>query len=464
MQPKITLSALAMVILAMVIIANPFSSLSVLAFLALAFIVVYKIFGEYAILILLLVRPTIDVWRDVVLFSYQNFSININAALAILLLVWSVWFLGKNLQYLKEVPYKKWWLAFLLWCVITLFWSFDKSSTIIETIKAMDLYALFATTFVLAKKYPKKYPELLHWTLFGSAVVPIIIGIYQFISKTGMTIDDVPNRIYGTFVHPNIMATFALLIFMAIVNRFLHLQRGRPIFKLPKSTMNTIFVQKKYYLIFASIILIVVIGITYTRIAWIGLALFLIILGILYRPRLLAEISVIAILGYITFFPINNFLIDSFNINLQSNSLISRLTTRNKGADSIQWRLDVANKILPLYWEHPIIGYGYGSFAKVWDENKPIQNIWDNTSEAHNDYLKVLFETGVIGAVLFLLIFAIMLIRQIRYALKNGWINIVFISSVLVYLALSLSDNMLHHTPVIWWLWTMWGYWSAENM
>ncbi len=167
------------------------------------------------------------------------------------------------------------------------------------------------------------------------------------------------------------------------------------------------------------------------------------------------------ILFFTMFYPLDNYLITNYNFNLQSINLISRLTTRNEDSDSVKWRTDLANKVLPLFAKKPVLGYGYGSFPKVWDDNKDITNIWDNTSEAHNDYIKVAFESGIIGLILFLGIFINLFYNQISFATKNRWMNIAFIASIAIYLVLSLSDNMLHHTPMIWWLWAVWGWWSA---
>ena len=451
------------VLLALIVLINPITNINILAFLALVFLLLHAVFKEYTILILLAIRPAIDQWRDLTLVSYQNFNININAALAIILLCWAVMFIFQNAEYWKKIPLKFWWLTFVAWCALSLIWSFDRSSTVIETIKALDLFALFGVSFILHSKYQEKYAYWLHTTLFAAAIVPIIMALVQLFTRAGIDIDGIPNRIYGTFAHPNIMATFALLIFMAITDRYLLHIHNRPLFQAENSWLNKIFVQRSHVLIGTLFLLAIVVAFTYTRIAWVGLALFLIVLGVIYWPKLLIKIAIGVGVFYLLFYPLNNFLIDQFNVNLQTNSLVSRLTTRNQEADSIQWRADVANKVLPLYWEHPIIGYGYGAFAKVWDDNKPIHNIWDNTSEAHNDYLKVGFETGIIGLILFVGIYWTLFLKQVRIGWKNGWINIVFISSILVYLALSVSDNMLHHTPVIWWIWAMWGFWSSKT-
>ncbi len=218
--------------------------------------------------------------------------------------------------------------------------------------------------------------------------------------------------------------------------------------------------QLKLALIFLGII----IALTYTRIAWIGLGIFGFIIAAVFYRRLFIVFAVGIALFYILFYPLNNWLKAQYNFNLQSVGIIARLTTNNPEADSIKWRADVANKVIPLIEHRPLLGYGNGSFSKVWEYEKGVANIWDNTSEAHNDYLKVTFETGLVGIILFLSIFASLIYRQLKIAQKKSWTNIVFIASIAVYLVMSLSDNMLHHTPVIWWWWSIWGLWAGERL
>lgn len=443
---RFSLSAILVILLALFTMVNPYTSLDMLAFLVIVFILLQKIFGEYFILILLAARPALDYWRDFSLFSFRTFDFNINAALSALLFLWSIFFFWKNREFLKKIPAAAPWILFILWCAFTIIYSFDVSSTIRETMKAANLFALFGISCILAAKDREGFKKKTYFALIAAAVIPLALALYQLFAKTGLNIDGVPNRIYGTFAHPNILSTFALLMLMVLIYETIS-KKGKP------GAGNVII----------GIFLLAIIALTYTRIAWIGTALFLTLIGLIfYRKIVLYALAGVA-LFYLIFYPLNAFIIENFNFNLQSYSLIARLTSRNEEADSITWRADVANKVMPLFWQRPLQGYGYGSFAKVWEDNKGVKNIWDNTSEAHNDYLKVGFEAGIIGLGLYLLIFASLIYRQIKYGLKNHWINIVFISSLLVYLVLSASDNMLHHTPVIWWMWAMWGVWSAEK-
>ena len=95
--------------------------------------------------------------------------------------------------------------------------------------------------------------------------------------------------------------------------------------------------------------------------------------------------------------------------------------------------------------------------------NKGVENLFDNTSEAHNDYLKIAFESGLIGLFFYLSIFFTLMYHEFKNLLQGHWIHFSFLLSLLVYLLMSVSDNMLHHTPVIWWLWAVWGYWAATK-
>lgn len=441
-------------------IFNPTTGGDILAFLAIVIVVLYKLFGDYALLTLLLARPTMDHWRDYVIFSYNAIHINLNAAVSLLLLLWSIIFFYKHWAEFKKIPLLTIWVPFILWCAISFVWSYDKMTTITETLKAANLFALFGMAYILRQKHGEFFDKTFFWLFISGSVAPFALAIYQFITKSGMDIDGTPNRIYGTFAHPNILATFSLLLFVFLFHKYYnYLQHATRLIKFKPN----IFKESKAELyILAMLFLATVIALTYTRIAWIGLTIFILAVGLRYARRQTVIFTASVLLLYGLFFPINYWLQTNLDINLQQNHLIARLTSRNMEADSISWRADLFNKVIPFWSKHPLVGYGYGSFAKVWDDNKGVDNIWDSTSEAHNDYLKVGFEAGLVGLALYCTIFLSLIYREIKFGQKNHWTNFVFIVSIFVYLTLSASDNMLHHTPVIWWWWAVWGYWSAK--
>ncbi len=465
---RFSLSSLLVIFLAVFTILNQSNGLDILALLIIAGIILQKLFGEYFILILMAIRPTLDYWRDYNLFSFRSFDFNTNAALSIFLLAWSVYFFVKNSRYFKDVPTRIAWLAFIAWCSITAIYSYDLVSTIRETIKAANLFSLFGICYIMYIKDGPQFKKEFMKALIAGASIPLLVGVYQFFTKTGLDIDGIANRIYGTFAHPNILATYALLLLMVVVNElFINKDTASesPLVPILENRGSRLTVGRQSTGrdgLAVGLFLLTIIALTYTRIAWLGAGVLFIIIGLVYYRKILFYTLTGVALFYVAFYPVNDYLKSSYNFNLQSFSLISRLTARNEDSDSIKWRTDVASRVLPLFKKKILFGYGYGSFPRVWDDNKDIGNIWDTTSEAHDDYIKVAFESGIIGLILFLSIFLSLLYMQISFGVKNRWTNIVFIASIAIYLVLSLSDNMLHHTPMIWWLWAVWGVWMAE--
>lgn len=438
-------------LLGIFILINPVPALDIAALVAAAGILTDWVFGDYAILALLAVRPAIDHWRDVVLLTYQSINININALLSLGTALFAGIFLFRNRKLLKKIPLKWTWLIFLGIALISVAYSHSPGETATEFIKAMALAGIFGMSYLLARHEGENYRTKLFGTFAFAAAIPIVLGLVQFITGTGLMIDGVPNRIYGTFAHPNILATFAVLTFIVMVEAW---EFRRPSWAEGHPVAANIL----------ALATLLALAFTYTRIAWLSWLTFVLIIGFLRARWLTLRLTVVVTVLYLLFFPINAILESQFNTSLKKNPLIARITERSEDSDSISWRVDVYNKVVPLIVRRPLFGYGYGTFASVWDNYKGVKNIWDNTSEAHNDYLKLALEIGIAGLAAFLALFIGMFRRAWAYGKKHHFKNAVFIASIPVYLVLSLSDNMLHHTPVIWWLWALWGMWLAEEV
>lgn len=445
MPIKIPFSFLFSALLIFFIIINPIASLDLAAFLLIFFFIIQKLAGDYTLLFLLAARPSIDYWRETVLTDVYGVNINLNAAFSLLLAVYGAYFLIKNKEYLKKIPAIIPWILFLSWSSFTFIYSFDKPATVTEIIRTLDLFILFMAGYVLKNKN-KDFLRRTLPVLVASSLLPFLLAVYQLATGQGMTIDDVFNRIYGTFAHPNVLASYTLLLIIIFSD-----------YLLTKKDLH-----KKYHdhLTAGIIFLFFILLSTYTRMGWLALAVFTIPVLLKYEKKWLIYGGLGIVIFYSLFFPINSLLRDKTQIDLQDNQLVARLTSRNTDADSIEWRTTLYERVLPIYYERPILGYGYGSFVKVWNQSKDIFNLWDNTSEAHNDYLKIVFETGVIGLIFYLSIFVALLYHQIKYGIKHKWTNIVFIAGIVAYMIFSVSDNMLRHTPTLWWMWFYWGMWS----
>lgn len=426
------------------------AGVSILLLLLIGFIVAQYFLKEKTILIFLGLRPLVDFWRDVPLVEIYRTKINVNSALAIMLLLWVIWLLYKYRHKILSTPLIYALTVFSGLILASIFYSFYPTTSLTESLKFLDVALLFITAYILVKNNVVNEKEIIY-TVYLSAIIPITVGVYQFLGGFGVTTFDVQGRVFGTFAHPNIFAFY--LLFLLLIH-WLY------------SSLSPLQFWKKYptlkIVTYATLIILLIF--TYTRAAWVGLAIFFLIVGILrYRKALIITFITVGLL-FAIFFPLNAILIDNFNINLQSNTLVGRLTSRSEDADSIAWRQSLITESVPLIREKILWGYGYGTFPLIWEANRDNTHLYDDSAEAHNDYLRLALEVGIIG----LIIYVLLLIRLFVLAIKpvhhesNQPKHLFFFASIIVFFALSITDNMLHHTPVMWWLWTIWGMWAAD--
>lgn len=400
--------------------------------------------SEKMLLVFLSLRPALDYWRDIVIWQYKNTVLNLNAALAIIFIIWAIFILAKHWPLVKteKIPLKLLLPVLLLLMITSAFYSISKFTTVSETIKFLALALFFFVSYVLIKQQKISKQELII-AIFASAVIPIIFGLAQLLTGSGIATFGLHGRIYGTFAHPNVFAFFLLTL----------------IFLLSEQSIfsPTAFWQNRRLLrnfIFCALIILLLF--TYTRAAWIGLIVFLLAIGIARSRCLLYALIAGLALFYLIFYPLNRWLIANYQYSLRTLPLIERLTSRDEDSDSIAWRLSLIQETAPIIRQRPFLGHGYGTFPLVWEANRGIQHFWDDSAEAHNDYLRLLLELGAIGLTLYL----ITLSRLFFISAKKY--KLILPAWIIVFAIISLSDNMLHHTPVVWMTFSYWAALLAE--
>ncbi len=82
-------------------------------------------------------------------------------------------------------------------------------------------------------------------------------------------------------------------------------------------------------------------------------------------------------------------------------------------------RIDLWRDMLPMFPHFPVLGSGWNAFGTAY---APYQTLWrsDFIGEAHNDYLQVLFDAGLVGAILFAFIFVRTLLAAARAARRTA--------------------------------------------
>ncbi len=436
------------VVAAVAVLASPSATIDLAILGTLSLLIAYQLLGEKMLLVFLVIRPTLDAWRNLSFGSVLGASLNINAGMAVALTIWSLLTLHKHRRELSHVPYR-WHLGVItIFMFVSTLYSAAPGETLIESLKFFNLISLFAIGFVFVRKRIVSIKEIL--TIIAvSAVIPLALALWQLVTGTGITTFEVSGRIHGTFAHPNVLAFFILSLII------LHTETA---YITPSKWWSS---RPTWHAHAALIGLIILMLFTYTRITVIGLAVIFLTLGALRFRRLLAWGVALAVTIILLAIPTNTLLQDYANTDLREFPIVNRLTTRSDDADSVAWRIEVLQGTLPLFRTKPLLGWGYPSFETVWDETRGVDRIFDDSAEAHNDYLRIAVELGLVGLGLYLLWLARLLwsASMLAFAGKKAKRKHAYhiLAWVLAFGVMSLSDNMLHHTPVMWLTFTYWG-------
>lgn len=430
------------------ILINPLTSLDLVLIMIALLYFGHLFLKEKLLLLFLALRPALDFFRDTSLASLGGVDINVNAAFSFLIILWGGYMFLTHIPKSYRIPGIK--VACLL--LILMFGSVATSivplTTLLESIKFMVLIILFVLGFIFIGKKYITLRELTLSIILGS-IIPIGFGLFQLLFGQGITTFDIRDRIFGTFAHPNVFAFFIVsLLFIHIHYAYIDPQYR--------------WVEKKMLAHATTLFLIILLASTFTRGAWVGLFVFLVIIGLAKFRKFLGIFAIAMIALYVVLPPFNQILAKYTNINLERIQLVQRLTTRDEEADSISWRLGLISESIPIFRARPIYGFGYGTFPQVWENNQGPAHTQDDSAESHNDYLRIAIELGALGLGVYLLYLWLLVWSAGKFYLDQVWmgthvLSIHLLGWIIAFGVMSLSDNMLHHTPVMWMTWVWWG-------
>jgi len=222
--------------------------------------------------------------------------------------------------------------------------------------------------------------RLLVYGLLGSSVVVVMYGFYQYFFAIDISsflwvdksqFPELKTRVFSTLGNPNLLAGFLLVIISLSFS--LSLYENRPNIKTCLATLT----------IAAGLCLIM----TYSRGVWLSLLATLFIYGKFYDKRIfLTAIPVLAIVVF------------------SDGEILTRATSIINPVDSSSaLRLAMWDSTLHMIREQPILGIGWGSYWLVYPNyDYFIKNESVIIYHAHNMYLHLAAETGILGLTAFL--------------------------------------------------------------
>jgi O-antigen ligase len=319
-------------------------------------------------------------------------------------------------------------LLFLVAEIFSLLIAVDKISALRGLMMTGSFLAIYMIIVYVFRSPQKLY--LLRSAIVFSTIIPLLMGIYQVLTDTGNTvISPGLNRIMGTLFHPSALGMYLVVIWPLIILQITS----------TKSRNQRIL----YW--FLLLVVTLMIGLTFTRIAWIGLAISIIGTTFIYRKFKLG-------LAFLLIFLLTGVFFSSVIIDRFGDAIIlsgSRLSFTPFG--SVAWRIEQWKLALELWAKHPIFGVGLWNF--------PLYDRWQSTP--HNEFLRIGAELGTFGFVSYIILlttilgwFTMMYLRKPTHSYTAKGVGTVILV-ILNYILFSTTDNPLGLPEVSWYVWAI---------
>lgn len=346
-----------------------------------------------------------------------NQSINLLGILGLMLILIFYLKLNDFLQLEKEHWHKGLIypiFLFSLYLILTIPLSISPTTSIRGLIRILSAFSFYLLAYFIIVS--NKNAEKNIFQIITAIFIPLLIyGIIEYFTKfnlfhrrsiaivmqEGMQVITSFDRIRTSFVGPSHYA-FALLIFLPwyLFNFFV------------TRKASSYFYGLILFLFFINLIL------TFTRIAWIAIAIQGILFFFLFRPKKILRYALP--LGIILLF--------------MSKQIVTRALTIDS---SVSGRFELFQYGLNTFRANPVFGSGIETF------------LFSYKIAAHGDYMRILAETGFLGGVGYL----VLLLTNLIFAIKNfKESNIAKLSflTIIGFMIFSFTDNALALSHTFW--------------
>jgi putative inorganic carbon (HCO3(-)) transporter len=307
---------------------------------------------DVGLMILVLTRPSLDLWADRSLATVVGLRVNVASLTAVTLILVGGVYMAERWGTVRRSPVILPFVLFVAIAGVSMVVG-PSGGAVYEWLRLLSLFVLYGVCYVVIRTLGNARRFAL--VVLASAAVPVGVGVYQTMEGGTRVIAEF-GRATGTFLHPVPFGIFlGLLISFATPLLF---SRALPlVFRLA-----------------APLALVALVG-TYTRTAWIGALVGLLLVGIQrHRSLLLLAPVTVAVIA----FAVPSTVTRSSDVSDDPSSL-------GGAGSSIDARFTQWDVNLPKIQRNPVVGQGLKAIAE------------NQGALVHNDYLRAAVETGVFG-------------------------------------------------------------------
>ncbi|HET7428251.1 MAG TPA: O-antigen ligase family protein [Gaiellales bacterium] len=370
---------------------------------------------EAGVLLLVLTRPSLDVFADRSLASFHGLQLNPASVLAVLVIAIGVPYMVEAWPRLRTAPAILPYLLFAAVAAPGILVAPSTGGAVTEWLRLCAVLVTYALAYLAADR-PAAVARLLA-AIVVSALIPAAVGVGQWANGTTHTIGDV-NRATGTFLQPDPYGIYLAVATLAALTMVL---ASRGIWRWCAAIV----------MIAAAAALVV----SYTRTGWVMVVLGAIVLGLVrYRPLLLI---VPLMVGAALLLP---------GVQSRVQSVNQTQEIQYGTGNSFQSRVSLWEQNLPKAQQKPLTGLGLGAIVEQ----------SDTQSHVHSDYVRAAVETGLFGflAFVWLLLGALVgCLAALRWAARSRSVPLqaaalAGIAGSAAYLLASGDSNLMTQSAV----------------
>ncbi len=321
--------------------------------------------------------------------------------------------------------------ALLLLYAFSLFYTDSLSGGIRFLVRIACPFGFYC--IVLGETKNAKDIRMLTSAILVSSFFPLAAGLYQLFSGGGFADPVGLTRLNSVFPHPLPFSYYlVMLIFIMLFYTFLSpSQRGRAVF------------------FSAALIAALLLLFTYSRAAWTAGVLAMALFGWLCRrkAKISLAFSAAVLLAALLISPVR-----------ERTASIFAWTDGARGGpgheNSVLWRGEARSALIEGIPEAALTGHGAGS------SQIPIERRLGEPISPHNDYLLILYESGIFGLFLFLAFIALLAARAVRAANRpaaglGAESAALCAAAIMIFAVICTVDGFLEQASVSLYYWAL---------
>jgi O-antigen ligase len=294
------------------------------------------------------------------------------------------------------------------------------------------LAAPFFTYLIISDMLDRKMVRQVITAIYASSAIPIVYGLYQWATGQGNDVTEGYVRVNSSFFHPAHFSMYLTLLFCLAYAEFLDDAKSNRGLRL------------------LYIVTVVALEIsTYTRISWVAMLLCWVYLSWIYGKRsYLVAGGVVGAFVLLAFGGAITARMTDATAVFAANADLYDLNT------SVGWRLYFWDELTRRFWEAPWLGHGAGSSVMLGVE------LFGLEAAPHNGYLRVAYETGIVGSAAFAWVLGTMMWQGFRIIRRQragalSLVSHVYVTMTLTYVLLNATDNILEYYEVAIYQWAI---------